>query len=61
MKGYNGPHIPRVLLQGAGVDEHVIKVHHNKPTKMRTEVVIHQGLECGECICEAEGEHNKLI
>jgi len=60
-EGENGPHMSRVLPKSARVDEDVIKIHDHKPTKMRTEDVIHQGLECGRCICETKGEHNKLI
>ena len=43
----------RVLLKSAGVDESAIKI--------RTEDVIHQGLECDRFIREAKGEHNELI
>jgi len=40
-----------------GVNEDVVKVHHNIGVKEVGEDVVHEVLECGGHICEPKGHH----
>jgi hypothetical protein len=51
----------QVLRPRGAIDQYVIKKHQHEPTEIRAEDVVHQCLESGRGIGEAERHHQKLV
>jgi hypothetical protein len=51
----------QVLCPRGAIDQYVIKKHQHEPAEIRAEDVVHQCLESGWGVGEAERHHQKLV